>query len=487
MKKFFPQFFCIVILTALCSVTLTAQQQYSVTVSSANPPLHGIVAPFGITIMHEGEPMFIFATPGGGYKFINWMENDEEFSTTPKHNFIVTRDYNLVAHFAPSTYDITVSANPEGYGTVSGGGAYMYGNPVTVSAVANPDYLFINWTEEDNVVSTTANYTFPAQAHRNLVANFVPATCNITLSQNIENGGTVNGAGNYPYGQTVIVHATSNVPEFMFSNWTEDGNIVSTKFIYSFTATQPRHLVANFSPAVYHIPVYANPGEGGTVSGGGEYTYGDLVTLSAVPKSDFQFLNWTKFTSGNGTVVSTEPNYSYDVIGNWGNTAFVAYFTKDVEVHILINVPGGEVLGGGSYKYGDEVIVEAIPQSGYKFVSWSAGRGIISTDNPYTFTVTESMVLLANFEEDGEVNIETINTETISIHPNPAKGELIVTSNELPITNIEIFDVLGNKVLSHISNHLHQTSINISDIPAGTYFIQLKTEKGIVTKKFVKN
>lgn len=69
-------------------------------------------------------------------------------------------------------YTISVSANPEEGGTVSGGGTVNHGDTVTVTATANDGYVFVNWTEGETVVSTDASYEFTAMGDRTLVANF---------------------------------------------------------------------------------------------------------------------------------------------------------------------------------------------------------------------------------------------------------------------------------------------------------------------------
>ncbi|HEX9105702.1 MAG TPA: hypothetical protein VF832_00705, partial [Longimicrobiales bacterium] len=75
-------------------------------------------------------------------------------------------------NFAPITYTIGTSSNPANGGTTSGGGSYLSGASVTVTATPAGKFTFVNWTENGNVVSTSASYTFTASADRNLVANF---------------------------------------------------------------------------------------------------------------------------------------------------------------------------------------------------------------------------------------------------------------------------------------------------------------------------
>jgi hypothetical protein len=490
MIRLFTKTVSFLLVVLLCVWTLNAQN-YNVFLGSM-PVMGGVVT--GEGVYEQGTSVTITATPHEFFEFEKWVAGDGEvISYEPEYHFTINGDINLFAYFVITTtpFEIVVSGNPLEGGTVSGGGFFTLGTDVMVSAEPYPNFLFLNWTENGNMVSTEVNYSFPMYGPRSLVANFVPSTVEIILSKNIEEGGTVIGGGIYPYGQTVLIYATDIHPEYMFDNWTENGNLVTWSHVYAFTATQSRHLVANFTPAFYEIPVYANPYEGGTVTGGGTYTHGSHVTISAAANSGYQFSNWTRYISGSGTVVSTEPVYTYEVIGDgWGNTAFIAYFEEEGEkvITILTNIPGGEVLGGGTYQYGDEVTLKAIPKPGFKFVNWVAeSKSIVSTENPYSFTVTESLLLIANFEEDGMMNIESIDTESILIYPNPTTGELRVESGELKVNSVEIFDVHGKKILNIMPQLSNSISINTFDFPAGVYFIQLLTEQGTVTKKFVKN
>ncbi|MBO7481616.1 MAG: C10 family peptidase, partial [Bacteroidales bacterium] len=209
------------------------------------------------------------------------------------------------------SYNITVSANNDAYGTVTGGGTFSEGTQVTVSANPTTGYNFINWTENSSVVSTNANYTFTANANRTLVANFEAITYTVTANANPVAGGSITGAGSYTYGQTVTLNATANTG-YTFINWTENGTEVSTNTQYSFAATADRTLVANFQINTYTISASASPAAGGTVNGAGNYTHGQNVALRAVANTGYNFVNWTE----NGMIVSTNANYSFSANTN---------------------------------------------------------------------------------------------------------------------------------------------------------------------------
>ena len=68
----------------------------------------------------------------------------------------------------------------------------------------------------------------------------------ITLSANPTIGGTVSGGGTYQQGQSCTATATAN-SGYTFTNWTENGNQVSTNVNYTFYVNGNRTLVANFT------------------------------------------------------------------------------------------------------------------------------------------------------------------------------------------------------------------------------------------------
>ncbi|GEM_PF-5836736 len=59
----------------------------------------------------------------------------------------------------------------------------------------------------------------------------------------------------------------------------------------------------------YNIELEANPEEGGTVSGAGNYDPGETVTVQAEPHPDYYFHNWTE----NGEEVSRDETYTFTV------------------------------------------------------------------------------------------------------------------------------------------------------------------------------
>ena len=120
-------------------------------------------------------------------------------------------------------------------------------------------------------------------------------------------------------GETVTVHV----------NWTDNGStdpdrtIVIDQCGITYTArfapdspgpTPPP------TPDKYTITVTANPSNGGTVTGGGQYDDGASVTIRATANSGYTFTNWTN----SSQVVTTNP-YTFTATSN---ASFIANFTS---------------------------------------------------------------------------------------------------------------------------------------------------------------
>ena len=246
MKRFITQIVCLTFATILCAWNVNAQN-YNVVLTS-NPATGGIVNTLGV--YEHGMEVAIVAIPSINYKFLNWTnEEGDLISSDTKYVFTVTKDLQLVANFGLSTppLEISVSANPKEYGTVSGGGIYTFEEQVLVSAIAQNGYQFKNWTEDGVIVADTpsGDYTFIASDNRALVANFAPAVYGVAIVTNPYKGGTVFGDGLFIHGKEVIVSAVAS-PGYVFVNWTEYGREVSPTPEYAFRAQEPRSLYANF-------------------------------------------------------------------------------------------------------------------------------------------------------------------------------------------------------------------------------------------------
>lgn len=87
-------------------------------------------------------------------------------------------------------YTITANANDATMGTVTGGGEYEVNSSITLEAVANAGYVFVNWedgtTNNPRIVTVTGDATY--------TANFAPEQgVKVTFGTNTWEAGYING------------------------------------------------------------------------------------------------------------------------------------------------------------------------------------------------------------------------------------------------------------------------------------------------------
>ena len=411
----------------------------------------------------SGSSITLTATANPGYTFDHWQDGN----TSNPRTVTVTGDATYTATFTQDNYQITTNVTPAGSGTVTGGGTYHYGDTPTLTATPAEGYEFAGWqdgnTDNPRSITVTGNATYTA------TFNEVGTTYyNVTADVNPAGAGTVTGTGTFEAGTIITLEANAN-PGYTFDHW-QDG---STSNPRSVTVNNDMHFTAYFTQNQYIITVVASPSNGGAVSGGGAYHYGDHATLTATPNTGYEFQGWsdgstenphvvtvtgnatytatfsaagaTYYTvsayvspAGAGTVTGTgtfpegttitltaTPNSGY-VFDHWNdgvttptrtvtvnnNMSFTAYFTTN-QYTITVNASpaeGGTVSGGGNYAYGATATLTATPNSGYSFLQWSDGN----TSNPRSVTVTGNATYTALFlAAGGETFLVTVTSSNV--------------------------------------------------------------------------
>ena len=378
---------------------------YTITVESNNPDWGtvsgGGTYPFGDTIQIE-------AIPNIGHEFLTWNDG---LVDNPR-DIVVTHDSTFVALFAISQYTIEVISDHPGWGTVTGGGTYYYGDTIQIEATPYMGFAFAGWDDGimDNprTVIVTEDHTFTAQ--------FEIRQCVITTEVYPENSGTVNGGGTYNYGSTVHLTAHSNTG-YTFSQW-NDGNLTNPRSIF---VEGDATYTAVFTPLQYEITTECDPVEGGTVTGAGIYDYGTVASLTATPNENYIFLCWSDGIVSNPRNVTVTGNANYKAL-------FYLQGTPQYTITVLPNDPAlGTVTGGGTYPQGSTIEISATPFENVAFRSWDDGN----TDNPRSITVTGDMTFTALFEavQPGETYTITVRSE------NPLMGT-VYGSGTYPVNTI---------------------------------------------------
>ena len=337
---------------------------------------------------------------------------------------------------APTTFTITATADPEQGGVITGAGTYNLNDNVELTATPNENYVFVNWTDGGDVVSTNATYSFNAESNKDLVAHFestlhwTPASGdypnNMTMTAIIQIDGVEQATntlevgafyGDECRGSAVgvlfpfngkyllsLIFFGQTGEEYSFRLYDHSTNTELTPSLLNAPAnvtfnndgyggpTDP--YVLNFTSVIqeYTVTVTANPTAGGTVTGGGTFEQGEEATVTATANTGYTFFNW----SVDGHTVSTNPEYTFTVDAN---TELVANFNLNT-YNITVNInpsEGGTVTGAGTYNHNETVTLSATANENYRFIGWMENNEVISSETALTFTAEADRVLTAKF------------------------------------------------------------------------------------------
>lgn len=324
-----------------------------------------------------------------------------------------------------------------------------------------------------------------------------------------------NSDGTFPYGD-LVWDAIYNV----YFGTTSGGGVNAFGTIFSFNPQ------TNVEQVVYSF---------GNYTGDGENPYGSLVLG---PNSLYYGTTYYGGANGEGALFSFNPkNNSVDTVWSFGSGSDGVYPYGNLVLDASQNYFYGTTNEGGSGSSG--VIYQFIPSRGKEKVVWNFG--VVSGDgvNPYYQTpvwdsanglfygmtnaggsnsvgviysfdpVKDTEIVVWNFGglNDGafpEGNLTYFDTNQLYlgnkqlsinngqwvIFPNPTSGQFTMQSSDVSLpygsqggqlsvgNTIEVYNEMGQQVLSQHLVTNTQYSIDLSSQPAGVYLVRLITSKG---------
>ena len=222
----------------------------------------------------------ITAVPSYGYMFSQWSDG----STENPRTIVVTGDTSFTAQFTEASFSITAMSSDDVMGTVTVQGSYLYGTAHTLTATANYGYHFVQWNDGD----TTNPRVFILTGDTSFTAYFAANQYTINVASSDSTMGTVSGSGSYPYNSVVEIVATANA-HCHFLNWS-DGITDNPR---SIVVGSDSAFVAVFSVDTYTVTLSVNDMTMGSVTGAGEYAYGEEATIEANANEGYNFVRWS--------------------------------------------------------------------------------------------------------------------------------------------------------------------------------------------------
>ena len=455
------------------SLTVTSNGCCPITVGALGTVPAGGSATYSVA---DSSVINLTANTDACCEFTSWtgpVADTGSASTTVTVNADVTVIANCTA-LGP--YTLTTGANPPEGGSVSGGGSYDCGDMASVTATANSGWTFTGWSGA--LSGTTNPASIPMDGNKTVTANFAQNVFNLTVTSNgcctitVGTLGTVAAGGSqvFPVAQGSIVNLTANTGTCCtFSSWT--GPVANTgSASTTVTVNAAVTVVANCStPGPYTLTANANPPEGGSVSGGGSYTCGQMAEVEATANAGWVFTGWSGALGGSTNPTSLLMD---------GNKTVTANFAEDTTTFTLTisSSGGGSVItpGEGVYSYapGTDVPLMADPDPCCDFAGWTG-----PVDNPAAAATTIHMdgnkVISAEFNcPEPVLSIplsEGWNTFSVPIALNPCMdtwGEF------LDFNNLDAVVVYGyNADTKAWVQAMPGTALNVLD----GYFIKLNS------------
>ena len=313
-------------------------------------------------------------------------------------------------------FNIRTTVSPEGTGTTTGAGKYAKGSTVTLNATPASGYAFEGWYIGSSKITSNASYNITVTSDTIYTAKFVEEVPMITVTVTTDpvGAGSVSGAGTYPKGSTVRLTASPG-DRYRFIGWYSGDTLYSSETEYSVTLNSSMAFVAKFeeevvTPDYYTIITKVSPTGAGYTTGGGQYTAGTSVKLTAAANEGYLFSHWSRGTETRGTAeitveATTDQTWTANFIEGEEDTKEKVTITINVEPE-----GAGTVAGNGEVNLGVMTAIQATANPGYKFKHWRLEDGTTNEANPKLFKASADRTFVAVFEVDSEEE-ETTHTK----------------------------------------------------------------------------
>jgi hypothetical protein len=220
-----------------------------------------------------------------------------------------------------------------------------------------------------------------------------------------------------------------------------------------------------------------------TISGSANFCAGSSSTLTA--SAGYISYKWSNGVLTQSTTVSTANTYRVTVSNGCDTSTASVTVTTNTAPNVTISQSGNTL---------------SVPNNASAVYRWLKDGAVVpnATGSSFTPTVTGSYsvdVTLGNCRDTSNAiqitisSIESISGITyINVMPNPAKTHINIELKAADrITDLKVMDMYGKELKDiPVNNSVVKEKVQIEELPAGIYFIQIATTKGKVTHSFIK-
>ncbi|HHG86396.1 MAG TPA: T9SS type A sorting domain-containing protein [Bacteroidetes bacterium] len=114
----------------------------------------------------------------------------------------------------------------------------------------------------------------------------------------------------------------------------------------------------------------------------------------------------------------------------------------------------------------------------------------LNIESVFAITSSESLVYLQQKGDSMTVVTPAVATtephlSQFSLYPNPAQLEVMLEANHLAVKSIQLYNEMGKLVRSYPYRLVQKEVLDLKQLPAGIYFLQIRTQRAIIRKKIL--
>ena len=203
----------------------------------------------------------------------------------------------------------------------------------------------------------------------------------------------------------------------------------------------------------------------------------DMMEHGIFPNQDINYIKSSLHTpccyagnpNGGGTIASDLENDFHVYSLNWSPD----------QITFLLD-------GVGYYTYNPAVKDDSNwPFYEDQFILLNLAMGGIAGNIPSGFDQTTMLIDYVKVYQEGELSIEenTNSQQSVRVYPNPSSDVIYVQTKTTP-DSLQLFDLSGKKVRTQ---RINGTSVNVSDVTPGIYFLVITSNNQEILKKVIIN
>lgn len=335
-------------------------------------------------------------TAGAGTYRFTWNGNDKQLTVSYPDSYTVTFGYG--------EHGTSVTASGSTSGSIESGKYVTSGEDVTFTETHESGYSLKGWytTADGNTavsgMSSGDKTLNSIAANANVYAQYTEDMHTITVAyecggSSIHENGSVANVG-IATSQSVTA---LDIEGYTFSTWSVMPSGVTTSSTLTnktitITATANATITANYTLNSHTLTWNLDGGtitsESGTYTAAGSVSYGAALTAPTVEKDGYTFAGWSP------SVASTMPDADVEYTATWTENTYTVTFAND---------GNGSTSPTGSQSVGvvTGVAINATPNTGYEFNTWTSSNGGTFTSEATTasntFKPTSDATLTASF------------------------------------------------------------------------------------------